>query len=306
MQRFGTCRLGFTIAVLIGALLATPVTAQTPSPVSAPATAFALAVRSPTTTPPVDPTPPGRALLISDSAWLSFKLYGAMDSVQGFDHTLALASCRRRVSTSCTNYDGFVPNTLYEELNNHPDGYATLIVATGYNDSDRNFTEDIRDITTLARSHGYPRIVWLTLRANVSYLSPDDTGFAEVFERSNAALRQIVEDGTYPELVIADWATFARDQHDWFSNDGIHLRTAGTYAAGDYISRKMAFLDAQPCPQPAYAGVEPINPCPDPDVHGPVIDLESLYPLGERGPDASFQLSWEGSSSWPAAPWWEL
>ena len=137
-----------------------------------------------------------------------------MDSVQGFDHTLALASCRRRMSTSCTNYNGFVPITLYEELDNHPDGYATLIVATGYNDSDRNFTEDIRNIATLARSHGYQRLVWLTLRSNVSYLSPDDTGFAEVFERSNAALRQIVEDGTYPELVIADWATFARDQHD--------------------------------------------------------------------------------------------
>jgi hypothetical protein len=229
-----------------------------------------------------------------------------MDSVQGFDHTFALASCRRRVSTSCTNYNGFIPLTLHEELSNHPDGYATVIVATGYNDSDRNFAEDIEDIATLARSLGYQRIVWLTLRANVSYLSPDDTGFAEVFERSNAALRQIVEDGTYPELVIADWATFARDQHDWFSDDGIHLRTAGTYAAGDYISRMMAFLDAQPCPQPAYAGVEPINPCPNPDAHGPVIDLESLYPLGERGPDASFQLSWEGSSSWPAPPWWEL
>ena len=90
-----------------------------------------------------------------------------------------------------------------------------------------------------------------------------------------------------------------------FSDDGIHLRTAGAYAAGDYISRMMAFLDAQPCPQPAYAGVEPMSPCPNPDVHGPVIDLESLYPLGERGPDAGFQLSWEGSGSWPAPPWWE-
>ena len=149
--------------------------------------------------------------------------------------------------------------------------------ATGF------FAEDIEDIATLARSHGYERIVWLTLHANVSYTSPDDTGFAEVFERSNATLRQIVEDGTYPEIVIADWATFARDQHDWFSDDGIHLRTAGTYAAGDYISRKMAFLDARPCPQPAYAGVEPIDPCPNPDVHGPVIDLESLYPLGALG-----------------------
>ena len=305
MQRFGTWRIGLAVALLVGLLSATPVTARTPANVLAPATASAPALRSPNTTPPVDRTPPGRALLISDSAWLGFKLYGATDSVQGFDHTLALASCRRRVSSSCTNYDGFIPITLYEEVDNHPDGYATLIVATGYNDSDRNFAEDVEKIVTLARSHGYQRIVWLTLRANVSYLSPDNTGFSEVFERSNATLRQIVENGTYPELVVADWATFARDQHDWFRDDGIHLRTAGTYAAGDYISRKMAFLHAHPCPEPAYAGVEPIDPCPDPDAHGPLIDLESLYPLDERGPDASFQLSWEGSGSWPAPPWWE-
>ncbi len=305
MLRVATSRIGLAAAVLFGALVGAPVTAQTPAAVLAPVTASAPAVRAPVAPPPVEPTSLGRALLISDSAWLSFKLYGAMDSVQGFDHTLALASCRRRVSTSCTNYDGFVPITLYEELDNHPDGYATLIVATGYNDSDRNFTADIEQIVTRARSLGYERVVWLTLRANVSYQSPDDTGFAEVFERSNATLRQVVEDGTYPELVIADWATFAREQHDWFAGDGIHLRVSGAYAAGDYISRKLAFLDGLACPEPAYAGVEPMNPCPDPDVHGPVIELESLYPLDQRGPEATFQLSWEGSGSWPDPPWWE-
>ena len=48
-------------------------------------------------------TPPLRVERSSSAIqrWLSFKLYGAMDSVQGFDHTLALASCRRRMSTSC-------------------------------------------------------------------------------------------------------------------------------------------------------------------------------------------------------------
>ncbi|MFK7918408.1 MAG: hypothetical protein AB8G14_10050 [Ilumatobacter sp.] len=246
-----------------------------------------------------------RALLISDSAWLSFKLYGAMDSVQGFDHTLALASCRRRVATSCTNFDGFIPIPLLEELENHPLGYTTLIVATGYNDDDRNFEQDIADIVAQARSTGYERIVWLTLRSNVSYTSPGNAGFGEVFERSNATLQQVAASGTYPELVVADWATYARDEVTWFANDGIHLRTTGVYAAGDYISRKMAHLDGSPCPEPVSAGATPLVPCPDPDLHGPIIDLASLYPLGQRGPEANFQLSWEGSGSWPAAPWWE-
>ena len=303
VTRSGTWRTGFLAAVAVGTLVASSVTAQTtPSNVSHLATVSAPAVRSPSTTVPDSA---GRALLISDSAWLGFKLYGTMDAVQGFDHTFALASCRRRVAASCTNFDGFVPITLYEELDDHPDGFTTLIVATGYNDSDQGFTEDVDDIIALARSHGYERVVWLTLRANVSYQSPGDLGFAEVFERNNAALEQIADDGTYPELVIADWANYAHDENEWFASDGIHLRTAGGYAAGDYISRKMAFLDAQPCPQPTFAGAQPTSPCPDPDEHGPVIDLESLYPLDERGPDATFQLSWEGSGSWPNPPWWE-
>lgn len=232
--------------------------------------------------------------------------YAGVDQVQGFSHTLSLKSCRRRVSTSCTNFNGYVPITLFEEVDSRGPGFETLIVATGYNDSDGRFAEDVDDIVTLARSHDYERIVWLTLRSNVSYTSPDDAGFAEVFERSNATLQQIVDDGTYPEIVIADWATYAQDEPAWFAADGIHLRNEGAYAAGDYISRKMAFLDSRACPEPAFAGVAPLDPCPDPDGHGPVIDLDSIYPVGQRDPDSAFTLAFEGSGSWPNPPWWDL
>lgn len=296
-------RLGALGVVCAGAMTAAHVIAAPPETVDDLAVATAPAERIPPPTAP--PAPPDRALLISDSAWLSFKLYGAIDSVQGFDHTFSLASCRRRVAASCTNFDGFVPITLLEELDAHPTGYTTLIVATGYNDSDNNFIDDVDAIVNLARSHGYRRIVWLTLRSNVLYESPDNTGFSEVFERSNATLQQIVDDQTYPELVIADWASYALAQPGWFAPDGIHLRTTGVYAAGDYISRKMAFLNGSACAQPTFAGVDPLDPCPDPDVHGPQIDIDSLYPLGQQGPDASFQLLWEGSSSWPDSAWWE-
>ena len=271
--------------------------AASPANVSDPATASLPAVRVQFE---------NRALLVSDSAWLNIKLRGAVDSVQGFRHSLALASCRRRISTSCTNFNGFVPITLEAELVNHEDRFQTLIVATGYNDSDHNFASDVDRIVTLARSLDYERIVWLTLRSNVAYLSPDDLGFAEVFENNNAAIADLVASGDYPEIVIADWATYARNMPDWFAADGIHLRGAGAFAAGDYISRKMAFLDGRACPQPTVAGAEPLNPCPDPDGHGPTIDLDSLYPIGEPIPSEPFVLGWEGSSSWPSPPWWEL
>ena len=286
------------LVVAAGVLTATTwVGAATPAPLEDAATVQAPAVRLEL---------PDRALLISDSAWLGMQFYSGVDQVQGFDHTLSLKSCRRRVSTSCTNYEGTAPITLYEEVAGKAVGYTTLIVATGYNDSDNRFTEDIDDIVMLARSYGYERIVWLTLRSNVTYTSPDNAGYAEVFERSNAALRRLVEADTYPEIMIADWADYSRDRPEWFSSrDGIHLRRLGGYAAGDYISRKMAFLDSRACPQPASSGDEPLDPCPDPDGQGPVIDLETIYPTdGSQG--IPFTLYYEGSSSWPNLPWWEL
>ena len=244
-------------------------------------------------------------LLVSDSAWLGIKTYGAKDAFRGVDHVMDLASCRRRVTTSCRNYDGHVPITLHEELAVHGARFHTLVVATGYNDSDRNFRSDVDTIVRRARSLGYERIVWLTLRANVSYNSPDDFGFDQVFRNNNAALRDLVDAGTYPEIVIADWATYAHDRPEWFANDGIHLRTAGPWAAADYISRKLAHLDGRPCPMPPAAGAAVPNPCPDPDAGPPSIDLYGIYPIGQPNPTAGFFMEWEGSSAWPARPWWE-
>lgn len=249
--------------------------------------------------------PPRPAVLVSDSAWLGIKIYGAIDAVQGFDHVLALASCRRRVVSSCRNYNGFVPGTLYDDLDEFGDNYHTLIVATGYNDGDLHFADEVDTIVRRARELGYERIVWLTLRANVTYTSPDDAGFDEVFRNNNATLRELVASGEYPEVVIADWATYAHDQTGWFASDGIHVRVEGPWAAADYISRKIAFLDGRGCPQPVAAGQPIANPCPDPDVVGPVVDLRSLYPVGEPNPTAQFMLEYVGHGSWPDAPWWD-
>jgi hypothetical protein len=296
-------RLGAVVAVAAGLMIGPTANADPPPTLDTTASATESAVRL---APPSQEVSGGRSLLISDSAWLGMYLYGGgVDAVQGFDHTLALASCRRRVVTSCTNFDGYVPIPLLEELRNHPDGFTTLIVATGYNDDDRAFASELDTIITEARSLGYRRVVWLTLRSNVTYVSPDDAGFAEVFGNNNTVLARIVADGTYPELVMADWASYARDQPNWFSADGIHLRRTGGYAAADYISRKMTFLDRQPCAQPLVAGRAPDDRCPDPDVQGPIVDLGSLYPLDAAQPRVPFLLNFEGSSSWPDPPWWE-
>jgi hypothetical protein len=255
--------------------------------------------------PAVRRDPNDRALLVSDSAWLGIRTYGAVDSVQGFEHVLDLASCRRRVTDSCRHTNGFAPITLYDELVWRGGSFNTLIVATGYNDSDHNFEADVDTLVALARTNGYDRIVWLTLRSNVAYTSPGDLGYAAVFERNNASLQALVASGEYPEIVIANWSTYARDRPTWFASDGIHLRGEGPWAAGDYVSRKLAFLDGRACPQPIAAGQAPHDPCPDPDATGHIVDLESVYPVGQPYPYTPFALEWEGASSWPGAPWWQ-
>lgn len=250
--------------------------------------------------------PPTVALLVSDSAWLGLKNYAAIDAVQGFDHTLDLGSCRRRVSTSCRNYDDHVPITMYEEIALRGRTTSTLIVATGYNDGDHNFVSDFELIIQLTRSLGYERVVWLTLRDDVAYRSPGGLGFGEVFSNNNATLKALVASGSYPEVTIADWSSYANSHPEWFATDGIHVRRAGPWAAADYISRKMAFIERRPCAQPLATGQRVQNPCPDPDYTGLQVDLDSLYPIGDPFPTDQFFIEWEGQSSWPNPPWWAI
>lgn len=302
MSRSSLRRCLVAVVAAVAALIGATVAADGPS-IGTGATATERAVRH------LAPPGPGAgrpSILISDSAWLGIHNYGGgIDTVQGFDHTLAFASCRRRVTPSCTNYDGYVPITLVEELRSQKVAYGTLIVATGYNDDDRAFESEVDTIVTLARSLGYERIVWLTLRSDVAYVSPDSSGFAQVFRNNNATLAEIDASGRYPDLFVADWAGYARDRPEWFSSDGIHLRRRGTYAAGDYLSRKMAHLDGRACPEPLAAGEPVFDPCPDPDLQGPLVDLDSLYPVDAPQPSVPYLLHFEGSSSWPDPPWWE-
>jgi hypothetical protein len=244
-------------------------------------------------------------LIVSDSASLGIKTYGAKDALRGVDHVMDLASCRRRVVDSCRNYDGHLPITLLDEMDAHGRHFHTLFVATGYNDSDRNFVAEVDTIIRRSRELGYERVVWMTLRSNVAYESTGDYGRAEVYRNVNAALRDLVAAGTYPELVIADWAAYSRDRSDWFAADGIHVRGEGPWAVADFFSRKLAFLDGRPCPLPAAPGQAPADPCPDPDAAAPTVDLRGIYPVGEPNPTAGFFMEWEGSSDWPAPPWWE-
>ena len=64
----------------------------------------------------------------------------------------------------------------------------------------------------------------------------------------NKQLREIAESGEYPQLTIANWNLFSYSSPDWFENDGIHLKLEGTLALGWYLSRVVANVVDNPCP----------------------------------------------------------
>jgi hypothetical protein len=208
---------------------------------------------------------------------------GADNAIIGFDHTLDLESCRRLVGTSCRGREGRTPSTAYEALAEHAANHTTAIIATGYNDAPASFESTFDTIVVRARSLGYDRIVWWTLRSDVDYVSPGSVGNHEGFAEMNSIVRTKVATGAYPDVVVADWQSYTADRPEWFVTDGVHYRAVGTWGAADYLSRKMAFLDARPCPFPEHPGQTPHDPCPDPDVTGQVAEIEALYPIGVDG-----------------------
>ena len=223
--------------------------------------------------------------MIGDSAIASLRwVPGADNAVVGFDHILDLESCRRLLSPSCSGREGRTPPTAYETLRLYGPGHArVLIVATGYNDGTSGYATAFRNIVQRAREYGYEQIVWWSLRADVDYVSPGLVGNHETFAINNRTIDNLLATGDYPDVVLADWGGYSAGLVEWFTTDGVHHRAVGAWAAADYLTRKMAFLEGRACPFPTAPGRAPDDPCPDPDVTGPVADIEALYPIGADG-----------------------
>lgn len=227
---------------------------------------------------------PERAVVIGDSAIAALRwVPGADNAIVGFGHTLDLESCRRLYVDSCSGREQRKPPTVFEAMDFHSGKYRTLVVATGYNDGPSSFDRSFVEIVDKARLEGFGRIVWWTLRSDVDYVSPGSIGNHETFAQNNAVLRSLLATGEYPDVVLADWGGYTADRAEWFVTDGVHYRQVGAWAAADYLSRKMAYLDGRACPFAVAPGEEPQNPCPDPDETGPIAEIEVLYPIGEEG-----------------------
>jgi hypothetical protein len=266
-------------------VLVAPSVASSVAPISsivAPAAPLTQATRgrAEIVTPPNPLGSPGATLVIGDSAIAGLRwVTGARSALRGTNFTLDLESCRRLIGTSCMGREGRRPDTALEALTARGRGYHTLIVATGYNDWAANFAVAFDEIIDEARRLGIERIVWMTYRVDIAYVSPSGAGNDGTFRSNNVLLAQKLATGNYPDVFTADFNTYSRTVPDWFVEDGLHYRQLGAWGVADYLTRKMAFLDKRVCPFPVSPGAAPASPCPDPDLTGPVADIAALFPV---------------------------
>ena len=235
-------------------------------------------VPSTTTPPPDDTLAPGlsRVLMVGDSTLLAVQRYDAMHTLRGAAITFDAQSCRTLGVPSCG--DPPRPTNAVEAIVASTGPFDVVVVMAGYDEWWTSFPSSFDEVNDAARSKGAHTIVWLTYREGVGYTAPDGATANEAFVRNNVTLRERTASGTEPDVVLADWAAYTATPRGWLADDGIHLTARGALALGDYLSRMLAHLEGRPCPMPWIAGGPIDDPCPLPDTHEPVDDIDALYP----------------------------
>lgn len=219
----------------------------------------------------------GRVLLVGGSTAAAFNWNPTTRrALTGAEFTLDAESCRRLYNPSCAALRSSPPTTAYEVIQAKGDGHHTMILFGGYNDSGVNFRDGFEKVVEAARAKGIVRIMWLDYHDDSDKGIPEDPLTATNYRGNNAILDELMATGDYPDVQIAHWSTFSRGQRHWFT-DTVHFTAAGSWAAADYLSRKLAFLDNRACPMPREPGEQPQNPCPDPDLGPPDVDYPAVY-----------------------------
>jgi hypothetical protein len=268
--------VGASSTTLLAAESPIPAIAPAPAPPAvAPSTAppiVATTLAPPPTTIGFPPTP--RVLLIGDSTLQAVERYGKLPVLLGMDAVYEARSCRLLAVPSCGRNPA--PNAI-EVLNTAEGSFDMVVIMAGYDEWYTTFADSFDQVVATSRAKGAKRVVWLTYPEGVDYLLPDGTPGNESLVNINQIMRDKIASGAFPDVVIADWFTYASPLADWFNKDDIHLSPTGATGVADYISRKVAFTASLPCPMPREPGVPAEVPCPDPDASGPLTDVVALY-----------------------------
>lgn len=222
-----------------------------------------------------DDRPPVHALLIGDSTLAALDVVTASQrALQGATYALDAAPCRRLVLPSCRSaFTNKVPVTAVEAIRGAAVDPTVVVVKAGYNEGSVGFRDSVVAVLTAARQRHAQVVVWLTY-------SEGTGGQLRTYELNNAVLRELRDSGAWPELVLADWRTYAGGSRGWYAADHVHLQGSGAWATADYVARWVAHVSHLPCPQPWVPGEAAPTRCPSPDEVAAVRgtpDLRGLY-----------------------------
>jgi hypothetical protein len=97
----------------------------------------------------------------------------------------------------------------------------------------------------------------------------------------NRVIGEKLASGAFPDVRRWYFDTYMSATSGWFSGDGVHETTLGSWGVADWISRHVRAFDDRPCAQPLRPGEPVPNPCPDPDTLAGTDgypDIAGLYP----------------------------
>ncbi len=224
--------------------------------------------------------PHSRVLLVGDSTLAGLDVAtSSQRALVGFEGIVDAASCRRLVRPSClSNVTGVIPNTAVEAILTTPGTLDVVVVKTGYNDWFSDFPAEFAATVDAARAKGAHTILWFSYNEELR----DSNGrvrtrAGQAYRENNADLYRLVDQPEYADVMLADWREYSLQRPDWFF-DGTHTTTAGSFAITDYTARWIAAIEHRPCPRPRVPGGEVLDPCPIPDLLGPVPDPIAVNP----------------------------
>ncbi|MGB8861642.1 MAG: SGNH/GDSL hydrolase family protein [Ilumatobacteraceae bacterium] len=227
-----------------------------------------------TLAPPPNPAPIPRVLMVGDSTLGGlFEIPRTRGALRGFEYVLDTKPCRRLVRASCVSaFTHYAPNTAQNAIDTAAGSFDVVVIKTGYNDAAADFEAAIPVIMDAARAKGAKVVVWFT------YSEGKSPG---AYNTQNATLKRLAGSTAFPDLVVADWRTYAANTSGWYAADRVHLATAGVWATADYISRWVANTNHLVCPMPWTVGGSRPDPCPSPDdtfvQTGAPPGLQALY-----------------------------
>jgi len=187
-------------------------------------------------------------LLLGDSTMASLRWFeDGQRSLGGFTYKLDVEACRRIALRSCEGRESRVPESAVTTFENYDRPVDVVVLMAGYHSLTKEFEGEVRELATKARDRG-TKLVILTLKESLKFPAPGSRGERSVYTDFNRLLRNVETSGDFPQMMIANWNLFSYSSPRWFERDGIHLKLEGTLALGWYISRVVASVVDNPCP----------------------------------------------------------